>query len=284
MTLIEAYKIGKRRLQEKNVPSASFDAMCLFEHCFRMDRQRLLLDGLQVAEEKKIHTYFSMIEQRANRRPLQYILGQWEFNGISFQVGEGVLVPREDTEVLVEECLKRIQGIENPVVFDLCGGSGAVAISIAKKREDAKIFCIELSEKAYAYLLKNIMYHRIKNIEAIQKDVLTSAVDLKGRVIDAIVSNPPYIPTKEIKSLQEEVQHEPTMALDGGADGLVFYRAIIEHWLPLLNPGGSLSVEIGINQSESVKSMFLEAKMGKICILKDMNGIDRVISGIKKED
>ena len=258
MTLIEVYKIGKQRLQEKKVPSASFDAMCLFEHCFRIDRQGLLLDGLQVAEEKKIHTYFSMIEQRANRRPLQYILGQWEFNGISFQVGEGVLVPREDTEVLVEECLKKIQGIENPVVFDLCGGSGAVAISIAKKREDAKIFCIELSEKAYTYLLKNITYHHIKNIEAIQKDVLMSPVDLKGQAIDAIVSNPPYIPTKEIKSLQEEVQYEPTMALDGGIDGLIFYRAIIDHWLPLLNPGGSLAVEIGIDQSASVKNMFSE--------------------------
>ena len=284
MTLDETYRKGKEILCDANIDSPAFDCMCIFKHCFNIDRQNLIINSNHEACPKSCKTFFKLINERASKRPLQYILGSWEFMGNNFMVGEGVLIPREDTETLVYECLDRIKNIKSPIVVDLCSGSGAVAISIAKKKYDATVFAIELSDKAYQYLCNNIKLNSCNNVKPIHADILNSKqiIDLENiPQIDAIVSNPPYIPKKDIAFLQDEVKKEPLMALDGGSDGLDFYKIISNYWIPYLKADGSLCVEFGIHQEKDVAMIFSQAGLSNIKKVKDFNGIYRALSAVK---
>lgn len=277
MTLNEVYLKGKNILAKAGNENPAFDAMCIFNFCFKLNRQDIILCRDNIADEKKISEYFLMIEQRKNGRPLQYILGMWYFMGLKFKVGEGVLIPRDDTEVLVRESLSLMKDIKKPKILDLCSGSGAIAISLAKNRPDANIIALELSDTALRYLNENIALNMVDNVVAFKGDVLKGPNEYNIEKIDLIVSNPPYIPTDDIDMLQREVKNEPIMALDGGEDGLKFYNVIAEKWRSVLKEKSYICVEIGKNQSSDVANIFKKNNANNIYTVKDINEIDRVI-------
>ena len=218
-------------------------------------------------------TLADRVARRLNGEPLQYLLGEWEFWGMTFAVGEGVLIPRPDTEVLVEEGLAALQGKAAPRVLDLCAGSGCVALALAHERPDAAVTALEWDPAAYAYLEKNIAALG-GNVVAVRADVLAPPPAGMGS-FDLITANPPYLTAGEMAALSPELRREPPQALLGGADGLAFYRAIREKWLPLLKPGGTLALEIGWKQAEAVCGIFAPYSPR---VRKDYGGNDRVVT------
>lgn len=282
MTLNDIYIKSKLILKEAGNESPAFDCICLLEHCFNVDRHRLIMDGnLEISKDSELK-FLNLINERAKGIPLQYLVGEWEFMGIKFKVGKGVLIPREDTEVLVNECISKISKLQTPKILDLCAGSGAVGISIASAREDAEVICVEYSNEAFKYLKKNTEMNKVKNVLCVKSDIFSDILELKNKKFDAIVSNPPYIKTKDIKDLQIEVKNEPRIALDGGTDGLDFYREISKRWLSYLNDDGVLAVEIDMGQENDVIDIFKCAGLSKIRKVKDINNINRVISALKE--
>lgn len=279
MTLNEIYLQGKKILKDAEIKTFSFDTMKIFEFCFNFDRQDIILYKNNVADVQKTQIFFKLINQRAKGRPLQYILGTWNFMDAEIKVGDGVLIPRDDTEVLVNTVLKRLTDIKKPKILDLCAGPGTISISLAQKLANAQIFAVELSEIAINYLKSNIKLNKVENVIPIKFDVLSEKPGFKFEYFDVIVSNPPYIPTADLETLQKEVRYEPKMALDGGADGLKFYRAITENWHEFLKKSGYLCVEIGFGQANDVIKMFNKAEFKNIEAIKDLNGIYRVILG-----
>jgi len=235
-----------------------FDALCLAEHAFALDKTALRLQADTPVDPTH---FFSLVAQRAAGEPLQYILGTWEFYGLPFAVGPGVLIPRPETEMLVDIALQH----KPATVVDLCAGSGCIGLSIAHHLPNTQVHLVELSEQALPYLRKNAARYpnaTVHHADAFHYSLTTNHYSL-------IVSNPPYIPTHELASLQQEVQHEPAMALDGGADGLDFYRSLAQHWLPKCDV---LAVECGDGQAQDIVQLF-----GGGQILTDFNGIGRVV-------
>lgn len=278
MTAYEVYKEGRDILRSSGVQSPDFDAMEIFKFCCNMSRQDLILNkNLKISQDAR-DEFLKCVNERKNGRPLQYILGMWSFMGLDFKVGEGVLIPRDDTEVLVEESASILEKKSCARILDLCAGSGAIAITLAKRFPSSEVVALELSDAAYAYLKYNIDMHKIKNIHCVQADVLCDYGSVSFGKFDLIVSNPPYIPSKDLKTLQREVLFEPCLALDGGVDGLTFYECILNNWTKFLNPGGYIAFEIGIGQS-CVAELFAKRGFLDIRIIKDINGIDRVVSG-----
>lgn len=283
MTYQQIYLYGKNFLKEAGIDSPAFDALCLFSQCFSMNRQELAIHGSQEAPAEREARYLEWIWRRGKGEPLQYLLGEWEFMGLPFFVGEGVLIPREDTEVVVRECARRLSGLSKPEVLDLCAGSGALSIGLCSLLPHAKITAIELSGKAYGYLVRNIRRNgMVERILPVRGDALRDFSLIPDGTLDAVASNPPYIPSGDIPSLQKEVQREPLMALDGGNDGLDFYRVILSQWSRKLKPGGIMAVEIGINQAEVVSALFCQEGFQDLSVLPDLAGIPRTVSGILK--
>ncbi len=208
--------------------------------------------------------------------PLQYVLGKWDFYESEFFVGKGVLIPRPETEELVDMAVKYINSLGKCVVYDLCAGSGCIGVSIAKACPNSYTYMIERSQDALFYLLKNS--ENVENAEAICNDI---NCDIDLPCADVIISNPPYIKSDEIKSLQNEVKYEPVEALDGGADGLDFYRIINEKWAPKLNKDGVLFLEIGNDQGEDIEEILTDFKCIKV--IKDIYGNNRMVKAVKKD-
>ena len=264
-------------MEEANVEDAGFDCLQLFAHFTGFDRGRLIADGDAPLTEEQVNAFLAAADRRCKGEPLQYILGEWEFYSLPFTVGEGVLIPRADTEILVDETLRLLEDVANPRVADLCAGSGCIGISIAKNRPDAAVTAVEFSDRAMEYLTQNIARNRADNVTVQKADVLAGTGEISG--LDLIVSNPPYIPTKDIDGLSVEVHHEPAMALDGGADGLTFYRAILEKWSNALNPNGMMAFEVGIDQAQEVAEL-MSRYFEQIYIVPDLNQVPRVVLGI----
>ncbi len=214
-------------------------------------------------------------KKRAEGYPLQYILGQWEFYGLPFKVKEGVLIPRADTEILVEQLLSYAK--KGQSVLDLCTGSGCIAITAAKYGLNA--VGVELSETAFQIASENVM---LNNVQVTLVNDSIFGYEKKATPCDFIVSNPPYLTAEEMESLQKEVTFEPEMALFGGWDGLLFYRYISENYYPVLKNGGYILFEIGYKQADAVSKM-LENKFKDIKVIKDYGGNDRVVIGRKEE-
>lgn len=202
--------------------------------------------------------------------PLQYVMGKWDFYESEFFVGEGVLIPRPETEELTELVIDYAKSLEKPVIFDLCSGSGCIGISIAKKLSNAFVYCIEKSKDAYKYLERNAK--DVANVKCILGDI-NNEFDLPSA--DIIVSNPPYIKSEDLKTLQKEVKKEPSMALDGGDDGLDFYRIINDKWKKYLKDNGRLFLEIGEDEGESIKDAL--SAFSNITVKKDLSGNDRMV-------
>lgn len=213
------------------------------------------------------------LRRRVKGEPLQYLLGEWEFWGLTLAVGEGVLIPQPDTETLVEQGLDAIRGVPAPTVLDLCAGSGCVGLAVAKERPDAAVTAVEWYPEAFRYLEQNIRSLHLP-VTAVQADVLAPPPAELAGPWDLILSNPPYLAPEEKETLSPEVLRQPRQALFGGEDGLVFYRAIRDRWLPLLKPGGTLAVEIGWKQGQDVTALF-EAYAPRI--VADYGGRDRVV-------
>ena len=280
MTVKALFQAAKRKL-ETVTEDAAFEAQCLTEKFLGMGRTAMLLYGESEVRADAENAFHAAVERRVLGEPLQYILGEWDFMALTLLCGEGVLIPREDTAVLVEAAAERLVGTAAPKGMDLCSGTGAVALMIAEMT-GGKVDAVELFDGAFGYLEKNIARYPALSVRAVRGDVLSEAfAEGVADGLDFIVSNPPYIESEEIPTLQREVQREPKTALDGGKDGLVFYRAICDLWVRKLREGGVLAVEIGETQGEAVAELFRAAGLRDIRVHKDLGELDRAVSGIK---
>lgn len=274
MTLEEAYRNGKRILEENKIKNASIDAWILLEYITKIDRALYYVDPKKELKEEEEIQYKYFIEQRTKRIPLQHLTKEQEFMGLTFEVNENVLIPRQDTEILVESVLEHLDGTEN--VLDVCTGSGCILISLLKYLKGIKGVGVDISEKALEVAKRNAKKHEV-DATFIQSDLFEGVED----TYDIIVSNPPYIKTEEIEKLEEEVKsHDPLLALDGKEDGLYFYRKIIESSRKYLKRNGRLYFEIGNTQGEEVKRLMEEAGFVNVKIKKDLAGLDRVVYGV----
>lgn len=278
-TFRELHNSGKERLLKNAIEDADFEALQLLIGAADFKQVDFFLHSDDTVTQDIFDRYEEMLSQRISGRPLQYILGEWDFYKSTFYVGEGVLIPRPETEQLVEICIKEIRNNSYKTVYDLCTGSGCIGISIAKECPDTQVVMFELFDNALKYTQKNLELHSLKNAKVLKFDVLNDGVSSLPNV-DLLVSNPPYIPFEEIKSLQEEVLKEPHTALDGGEDGLVFYRAFEKNWLDKVNPNGFVAVECGEEQSDIIADMFSEKLQTKQIF--DVFGVNRFVAGYKK--
>ena len=262
------------RLTEAGCEDAAFDARCLLEDLGGLPRGHAADDTPLTSEQEVVLA--TALTQRTEGRPLQYILGEWDFLSLTLKVGEGVLIPRPDTELLCEVAAEQLRGKSAPRVLDLCAGSGCVGLGVASLHPDAVVTEVELSDAALGYLKENVLRYPDYAVTLRQANVLTDFDAFDGPY-DAILSNPPYIPTADLATLQKEVQREPQMALDGDADGLKFYRTIAEHWCDKLSPDGFVAVEVGIGQAEDVAALFAAQGLENTGIYPDLAGIPRVV-------
>ncbi len=268
-------------LNAADVENARSEARWIFESAFDSGREYAVLHGNDEADGEKSESFMSMIESRADGMPVQYVIGEWDFYGESFKVGEGVLIPRPETEMLVDFALGYLKDKNSPVVFDLCSGSGCIGLSVAKKRPDARVFLLEKSDAAFAYLSENKRLLGCDNATLVSGDLFDGFEGFGLPEPDLILSNPPYIESEEIPQLQKEVLREPAMALDGGADGYDFYRAIALKWLPFCK--GAIAVECGENQTEEIEKIF-SAECVRVYSEKDFNGIGRTVCGFTDKE
>lgn len=273
MTLFELYKKSAETLSFGGC--GDFEAKVIFEDILKIKTNPY--DYYVVnATDSQISLMNKIIERRKNGEPLQYIVGKWDFYGFTFEVGEGVLIPRPETENLVEYVLDEIKYVKNPIVFDLCSGSGCIGLTIAKLIPDSAVYLFEKEDRAFEYLNKNLRSFGLKNVTAVKCDIFD--FDLSDLPLaDVIVSNPPYIKSDEIHLLQKEVQKEPVSALDGGKDGLDFYRCIASRWLEKAKIGSLIALECGDAQSNKVISLF-SGKTNEKNVIFDFNNIDRIVA------
>ncbi len=274
MTLAEAYLRGVSALEAAGVPDAAFDCGCLIASFCGYTHAQRIAHASDRLSETAARDFLEAVRRRADGEPLQYILGEWAFFGRTFLVGPGVLIPRPETELLVEYALAAVCARQAPVVWDLCAGTGCIGLTLALEKPDAQVFLLEKYPDAFAYLEKNRAALHASNATLVQADILEGAPVLPAP--DLIVSNPPYVPSGELCALQKEVRREPASALDGGADGLAFYRALAQRWIPALKKGGTLLVECGDGQGAGVAALF-EAPARSVRVRYDGNRIDRFV-------
>lgn len=271
----EAVREIEARLTAAGCPDADFDARELFRLVTGADL-RLVDQPLTAAQADRLET---LTVRRADREPLQYLCGSWPFLDFELAVGPGVLCPRADTEVVAEAAAGLLAGVQKPKVLDLCAGTGCLGLGVKRFCPDAVVTSLEKSPEAFRYLEQNAKnaLHR-PAATPVQGDLFTYWETLPEGELDLIVSNPPYLTVAEMQQLQPEVAREPAMALEAGADGLVFYRAIAEHYQKALRPGGALALEIGWQQREAVTALLAENGWVEIACKKDYGGNDRCIT------
>ena len=274
MTIKQTLAKGMIILKSNNIDSPKLKARLLLQYVLKKTRQYLIVYDNEEVGKKEQWEYFVNIDKLAKGVPLQHITHTQEFMKMDFYVDENVLIPRPDTEILVEEVINIAKKMDKPKILDLCTGSGAIAISIAKNVPNAEVYAVDISEKALDVASKNAQRLEAK-VRFIKSDLFKN---LKNMKFDIIVSNPPYIKKEDIKFLSEDVQKEPQIALDGGYDGLDFYRKISKQAIDYLKFGSFLCFEIGYDQKEEVTEIIenLEHYKGTYC-KKDLCGNDRII-------
>lgn len=276
MNYKDCYENGWKRLLEAGIEEAALDARLLLEQICGTDRNTLLVHGDREISAQEQRAYEEAIERRSQRIPLQQITGSQEFMGLTYQVNEHVLVPRQDTEILVEEVLREL--MDGMRILDLCTGSGCILISLLHYSNGCEGVGIDISPDALAVARRNAaaLLGTDKNYSFWESDLFAQ---VEGRY-DVIVSNPPYICHVEIENLMPEVRdHEPMLALDGGEDGLDYYRRIVAESPAYLNGGGRLYLEIGCDQGDAVQKLLLEKGFREVNVVQDYAGLDRVVSG-----
>lgn len=280
MTYKEMYEYGVGVLKQADIAEAELDARLLLEYICHTDRNTLLVHGDSVRSPIEEEFYKITIEKRKQHIPLQYITGEQEFMGLVFRVNEHTLIPRQDTEILVEEAMRYLG--DGMRILDVCTGSGCILLSLLKYSNECEGIGIDISENALLVAKENakrlcleatfLCGDLFEPLEGFVSD------KTRDRLFDMIISNPPYIPSSEIQELMPEVRdHEPLLALDGKEDGLYFYRKMIEKASIYMRSGGLLFFEIGWDQANAVSSVLREKGFGNIEVIKDYAGLDRVI-------
>lgn len=268
---------AQNTLEAAGIADSQVDSWLLAEFVFGITRAKYYANMQMTVDGKSAEKYNELVNQRAGHIPLQHLVGTQEFMGLTFKVNENVLIPRQDTELLVEnvaDCL----GNGKRTVLDMCTGSGCIAVSIDRLSKDSKVTAVDISEKALEVAQENNRFNNA-NVTFIQSDLFTNVT---GRY-DIIVSNPPYIRTDEISKLMEEVKsHEPVMALDGMEDGLYFYKKICNEASDYLNDNGKIFFEIGYDQGDDVSEILRQNRFCNIEVLKDLSGNDRVVIARKE--
>lgn len=247
-----------------------------------VDRLYIHLNLHKELTNEQMELFNNMIQDRLKGRPIAYIVNNREFMGLDFYVEEGVLIPRPDTEPLVEEVIDLVSGQSDLKIVDIGTGSGAITVSLAKYIKDCEVYSLDISDKALSIGLKNAISNGVEDkINFIKSDVF-SGIENKNLKIDVIVSNPPYIRKSDIETLHTQVKdYEPYIALEGGEDGLDFYRAITEQSIKYLKDNGILAFEVGHDQAQDVSDILRKNGYSKIYTKKDLQGIDRVVIGFK---
>lgn len=270
----EALREVEARLTAAGCPDADFDAGELFRLVTGQDA-RLADRPLTAEQAEKLE---ALTARRATREPLQYLCGSWPFLDFELAVGPGVLCPRADTEVVAEAAAQMLAGVQAPKVLDLCAGTGCLGLGVKRFCPEADVTCVEKSPEAFRYLKKNaVSALKQGTARAVEGDLFNYWQGLPEGELDLIVSNPPYLTAAEMQQLQPEVAREPAMALEAGEDGLVFYRALAEHYQNALRPGGALALEIGWQQREAVTALLAANGWVDIVCRKDYGGNDRCI-------
>lgn len=277
MTVNEIYQSGLKLLENNNIENSKFEAQSLLQKAFSLDRVGFIMHKTDKADENCSHNFLNFIEKRISGEPLQYILGEWSFMGFDFKVGRGVLIPRDDTEVVVNLCIDFLKNRTDKKTVDLCSGSGAIAVAL-DKISGAEVTAVEIDETAFSYLETNVKENN-SSVKPVMADALEICETFADGELDLIVSNPPYIKSADIETLQKEVQLEPRLALDGGEDGCDFYREIVSRWSRKLKKGGALAFELGENQADAVKALMTDKGFSDFKISLDFGGAQRAIIG-----
>ena len=276
MNIKQALEYGIELLKENNIDEPILKARILLANILERNKEYLLIHEIEELNDDDINKYRKNIIRLCKGEPVQYITNKQEFMGLEFYVDENVLIPQPDTEILVEEVIKISKEMKVKKILDLCTGSGAIAVSLAKYLSDVEITAIDISHKAIKTAKKNAVFHKVEDrITFLESDLFGN---LKNQKYDLIVSNPPYIKKDLIKKLDKQVQKEPYIALDGGYDGLDFYRKIIKEAYEYLKYGGYLCLEIGYDQKDDVIDLInKEHQYSKTYVKKDLCNNDRVV-------
>ncbi len=277
----DALKSAKKIFTDAKIDTPGLDAEVLLAEVLHTDRLSLYVHPEKILSDEEFSRFKNFVERRAKKIPVAYIVGRKEFFGMNFFVTPEVLIPRPDTEILVQFVIDALKNFPGAKIADIGTGSGAICISILKNLPGATAATVDISPGALEVAKRNA--ENLQLADRINFFPGNMFEPLAGKIFDCIVSNPPYIPTDEIKNLQPEVKTEPKIALDGGVDGLNFYRQLVKAAPDFLSPNGLIAFEIGIGQAEEVKKIILrDEKFCEIKILKDLSGIDRVIAARKK--
>lgn len=271
LTIKENLEYAIKKLKENDIEECSLKAKLLLSYVLIKPKEFLIINEEKNLSEAEQEKFNRLLEQMIDNVPLQYLVNKQEFYGIEFFINENVLIPQPDTEILVEEVINISNRENKKEILDMCTGSGAIAIALSKNIKNANIIATDISDKALEIAKKNDKENKINFIKS---DMFEN---LKNKKFDVIVSNPPYIKTDIIKTLSKEVQKEPMLALDGGKDGLNFYRIIINNADKHLNSNGYLCLEIGDDQKEEVVQLLKQKKYKEIYSKKDLSGNDRIV-------
>ncbi len=281
MTIIKVYKTITHILEKAGADSPAFDAISLMGYVLGTKRTDITLFPEKEVSGKASDTLLALARRRAQGEPLQYIIGYWEFFGRKFYVGEGVLIPRDDTEVVLTSTFPYLDNLpkDKPLrILDLCSGSGILAITLKCRYPFAQVTAVEISNLALNYLEKNCKENNA-DINIIHCDIFKCADDFQKEEFDLIISNPPYVTDEDMATLQKEVRFEPALALSGGKDGCDFYRRIIPLYTGKLKKGGMLAFEYDGKQAYAIEAMMTEAGFTNIRIFDDIGGVHRAING-----
>lgn len=280
MKIQELLKFGYDTLKKVNIDTYMLDTQLILAEVLKVDKLFIITNRDMTVEDKIADEYIRLIKLREKKMPVKYIIKQAEFMGIDFFIKEGVLIPRGDTEILVEETLKEIKINSYKNICDVCCGSGAIGVAIAYYEEATNVICYDISDIALEVTKENVNKHKLNHrIEVNKSDLLSDAIKNKEK-FDVVVSNPPYIKKDIIDTLMEDVKnYEPFIALCGGEDGLYFYRKLVIQSKEVLNIGGTLLFEIGYDQKEEVMKLMKDSGFKDVICIKDLSGNDRVVKG-----
>ena len=283
MTYRELLKAQAERLEKAGCDNAFFDCSELLGLAMGKDCRSGTFESAldEQAESPAKSAFEELCGRRENGEPLQYLLGEWEFYGIPIKVGKGVLIPRQDTETLVELAVNKYKKLDNLVIADLCSGSGCIALALEKYLRCMEVYAVEKSEAAAGYLRENVKMNG-SAVKLVMGDVLESSCAESIPECDLIVCNPPYLTAEDMERLQMEVTHEPSEALFGGEDGLDFYRTVTRIWKNRLKVGGTLIYEIGIGQEDDVMQIMVQHGFENVRCKPDPCGIMRCVVGTKR--
>lgn len=280
MTICQAIQSAAEMLEAAGVPDPQIDAEWMMEHVCGLDRMQMRIHQAKELTTEQEQRFSRLLLSRAKREPVQYLLGEQYFYGLKFRVNPDVLIPRQETEELCEWGLKFLQKLDAPTALDLCTGSGAIAITLKHHCPQAAVTASDLSGKALETARANALANAA-HVRFVQGDLWEP---LEGKRFDLILSNPPYIPTSDCDTLQPEVMREPRLALDGGADGLDFYRRIASEAEDHLKPGGMIAVELGVGEAEAVAELFRSAGLAEVEIRRDLYGIARMVGARRRKE